>query len=421
MEFKKEQTLSVDFFRHNRRFCRNNMQSSSLSLLFSADIAVSSNDNLYPWKQDANFYYLTGLNSPNCILLLSSNDNGVSEEILFIPTIDPEIEKWERAMLTKEKAKEISGIEEIYFVDEFDKLFFRAQKWQEILYLDYNDVFPQQPLNKVHTFAFETQRKLPSLQIKKFLSLVVKSRMKKTDAEVQLIKKAIDITALGLKNVARTVKYGIKEYEVVAELMYQYYKNGAGVAFNTIAASGKNATILHYMSNDDTLDKNAILIDTGASYGMYNSDITRVYPINGKFSGKLQHCYETVLEIQIKIINNMKSGYSYSELYEVADTIQYEILQREKFLSPQEIKHKHLTYHRVGHSIGLDVHDPSKLDTPLEENTVITVEPGLYLPNEAIGIRIEDDILLKKDKSVNLSALIPKNTADIEKIMNDDC
>ena len=205
------------------------------------------------------------------------------------------------------------------------------------------------------------------------------------------------------------------EKQIAAELTYQYQlQSSEGHAFNPIVASGKNAITLHYEDNNQSLkSEDLLLIDTGAMWGMYNSDITRVIPISGKFTDKQKFYYELVLEMQLQIIDTLKIGMSWWELYQKADKIQAKILKKAKIIQ-NETEQKSYTVHRIGHPLGLDVHDIYNQDDKLEEGNLLTIEPGLYLPEENIGIRIEDDILLTKKGIKNLSSKIPKTVKEIE-------
>ena len=259
----------------------------------------------------------------------------------------------------------------------------------------------------------------PALSIKKLDHKIALIRGKKEAEEINQIQKAIDITQVGFVKVFQKIKAKKinNEKHIAATLLSQYQQqSSAGHAFSPIVAGGKNATILHYENNNQDLKSGELLlIDTGARWGMYNSDITRTIPISGKFTEKQKFYYNLVLEMQEQIIKAIKIGMSWWELYYKADKIQAKILKKAKIINKEECKT--YTVHRIGHPLGLDVHDIYNQDQKLEEKNILTIEPGLYLPEENIGIRIEDDILITKKGVKNLSAKIPKTINEIEQAL----
>jgi len=218
--------------------------------------------------------------------------------------------------------------------------------------------------------------------------------------------------------VMKKLKPGLMEYQIEAEIVYHYLNNGCNrLGYEAIVAGGENAAILHYVTNHAQLnDGDLLLIDTGGEYGMYSGDITRTYPVNGKFSPRQRQCYQAVLDVNQAFIKALKPGDSWKQLYEKAGEIIGEIFHRQGFIDDPK-KHLSVSYHRIGHYLGLDIHDVGHLDWPMAAGTIITVEPGLYLPDEKIGIRIEDNILFTEDGIEILSSDIPKEIEDIEALM----
>ena len=317
-------------------------------------------------------------------------------------------------MLNKEKAQSVSGVENVMQLEDFWTVFQAQQNWKKTLYIENNIIHT---LPKFSQVVQKIQKQNPALEIKKLDFTIASLRAKKQSVEILQIQKAIDITQVALEKIFQKIKDKKinNEKQIAAELTYQYQlQSSEGHAFNPIVASGKNAVILHYEDNNQSLkSEDLLLIDTGAMWGMYNSDITRVIPISGKFTDKQKFYYELVLEMQEQIINTLKIGMSWWELYQKADKIQAKILKKAKIIQ-NETEQKSYTVHRIGHPLGLDVHDIYNQDDKLEEGNLLTIEPGLYLPEENIGIRIEDDILLTKKGIKNLSSKIPKTVKEIE-------
>ena len=317
-------------------------------------------------------------------------------------------------MLNKEKAQSVSGVENVMKLEDFWTVFQAQQNWKKTLYIENNIIHT---LPKFSQVVQKIQKQNPALEIKKLDFTIASLRAKKQSVEILQIQKAIDITQVALEKIFQKIKDKKinNEKQIAAELTYQYQlQSSEGHAFNPIVASGKNAITLHYEDNNQSLkSEDLLLIDTGAMWGMYNSDITRVIPISGKFTDKQKFYYELVLEMQLQIIDTLKIGMSWWELYQKADKIQAKILKKAKIIQ-NETEQKSYTVHRIGHPLGLDVHDIYNQDDKLEEGNLLTIEPGLYLPEENIGIRIEDDILLTKKGIKNLSSKIPKTVKEIE-------
>ena len=410
--------ISPDFFIENRRSLTDQLETSSLALMQSAEPMIRNSDIHHLWRQDSTFFYFTGIDYPGCSLLLAPNIDGKAEEILFIPTIDPEQEKWSGIMLTKDRAKEISGIKTVQTMDTLLPTLFRMQKWREFLFCEINDVFPDQPLTALHLLMADIARRLPGLQFKKLSFLTSKLRVRKKPEEVEKIRHSISIIDAALRSVMQKLKPGIMEYQIEAELMYHYINSGcARQGFDAIVAGGKNATVLHYVENSEELKNgDLLLIDTGGEYGMYSGDITRTYPINGKFNQRQRQCYQAVLDVNQAFIQELKPDFSWKQLYEKAGEITGDIFAQNGFIEDPK-KHLSVSFHRIGHYLGLDVHDVGNLDWPMEPGTIITVEPGLYLRNEGIGIRIEDNVLFTEDGIEVLSSSIPKEIEEIESMM----
>lgn len=379
---------------------------------------MRNSDVEHPWRQDSSFFYFTGIDQPECSLLIMPGKDGPTEEILFIPAVDPEQEKWNGKMLTKEAAKAASGVEKVQDASSMLTTLFRMQKWREKLYYELNDFFPDQPLTRRHLMLADISRRIPGLQIKKLDPLIAKLRYLKQPEEVGNTRESLRIIDTALRSVMKKLKPGMMEYQVEAEIVFHYLNAGCNrVGFEAIVAGGDNATVLHYVTNHDTLkDGDLVLIDTGGEYGMYTGDITRVFPVNGRFSERQRQCYQAVLDVNKTFIEELRPGDTWKQLYEKAGEIIGDIYSREGFIEDAKT-FLNVSYHRIGHYLGLDVHDVGHLNWPMEPGAIITVEPGLYLPEEGIGIRIEDNVLFTSNGVEVLSRNIPKEIEEIEGLM----
>ena len=407
------------FYIENRKKVLSDIkEEKAILVLFAGRAKLKTCDQFFPFEPNRNFYYMTGLDNKELIYLAIKNGEE-NEEYLFIERHDEIKAKWEGATIEEDKAKEISGIKKIKNLDEFDDFLgnkiFRTNT--EHIYLDLENRYLD---NNTDAFKYADviHKNYPYIQIKNIFNTIGYFRLFKTNEEIENIKKAIDITKKGIENIWKNSKPNIKEYELEACFDYEIKRNGSkDKAFNTILASGKNATVLHYGENNDTINDNElVLIDLGATYKYYNADISRTFPINGKFTERQKQLYNIVLNGQKLVIDAIKPGLPFKRLNEMLLEY-YEVeLKKINLIKDKEEISKYY-YHGISHYLGLDTHDVSRdlgTDKELKEGMVITVEPGLYIAEECIGIRIEDDILVTKTGSENLSKDIIKTVEEIE-------
>jgi len=346
---------------------------------------------------------------------------GKTHERLFITKPDPDIEKWTGIRMRVEEAKNISGIDNIGFVDSFQSTLDQtlASGYFETIYLDteyHMGVFSQglaiaEQLNKQH----------PYLKILSVNHMINDLRTIKEKEEIDYLKKAIEITQYGIEAVLKNARSGI--YEKQLEAYYDFeikYRMADSRSFKTIMASGINATILHYEENNNVLeDGKLLLFDLGAEYNHYCSDISRTIPVNGKFTPRQKEVYESVLKVNEAVIKMIKPGITYKQFLDTAkDMLADECIKLGLITDKTDVDKYY--YHGVGHYLGLDVHDVGRrdfLERKFEAGMVLTVEPGLYIASEEIGIRIEDDVLVTEDGYENLSKDIIKSVEDIENMM----
>lgn len=393
---------------------------NSVAVLFAGDLIPSSADAHYPFSINKNFFYLTGLKEDGLVLLVQYSGNG-KKETLFIKDDNSTMEKWVGRSLKKDEAIEKSGILNIAHLSEFEATLNRLFLSNDIKHLFIDS--ERMSLKQAHTisdrFTHDLLNAHPSLMVTNLNKEISSMRRIKSAHEVQQMIEAMHVTHRGLNRVLKNLKPGRKEYEIAADFSYQVQLENCEHAFDTIAASGADATILHYVSNQKTLNENdLILLDLGASYQNYASDISRTYPVSGKFSERQKTFYNIVLKAQEAVIEAIQPGVSFQFLNQIVKEIYKVECVKTKIIEREEDIEK-VYYHGVSHSLGLDTHDVGTLEgTKLEEGMVITVEPGLYSANESIGVRIEDNVLVTKTGYKVLSAFIEKSVEDIEKLMN---
>lgn len=407
------------FFQNNRNKLGARMDVGDLAILFSGKAPKSTADAHYSFMPNKNFFYFTGCTSEHFIWTLLKTEKGL-ETTLFIEKPDYDIEKWIGRKMTKEVAKEISGIEEIQYIDTFHS---SLNKWIQLgrinnLNLDLERLDWDEKYSVTDEFASDFKKRYPHIGIKTLHQIEVDLRMIKDDYEIQQIKHAVELTQVGLDAILAVLKPGMFEYQLEATFSHAIRMNGAdGNSFPTIAASGKDAVILHYVENDKVLNEgDLVLLDLGAQYNEYAADITRTFPVSGKFSERQKTIYNIVLKAQEAVIEAIKPGTHFEELNNICKKTLTEELVNIGLIADESELTKYY-YHGVSHHLGLDVHDLGLRDTELKPGMVLTVEPGLYIEDESIGIRIEEDVLVTENGNEVLSLGIPKTVEAIEAIM----
>lgn len=413
--------MDKKLFIKNRKKFVDAMEDNSLAILFAGEAKHRSADDTYDFTPNRNFFYLTGIDRQSFILLITKYQSRV-REILFILKPDPEVEKWTGTRLREEEVTEISGIENTNATENFMSVLRRTLDTSvfQTIYLD-TEFHPGAFVSQGLEFADTVKKQMPYLQIKSADKIIFDLRTIKEPEEVDAIVKAIEVTGLGLDTMMKGMKPGLIESQIEAYFDFGIKFNGVNTtSFKTIAASGVNATILHYSENNTkTKDGQLILFDLGCEYNYYCSDISRTYPVNGKFTPRQKEVYEAVLRVNEQLIEYLRPGLTWKE-YQLKgrELLAEEAIQLGLITSHDEI-HQYY-YHGIGHYLGLDVHDVGRYDQNervLEPGMVVTVEPGLYIAEEGIGVRIEDDILITENGSRNLSEDLIKSVEDIEKFM----
>ena len=405
-----------DFHKNNRSRIADGMKEGSLLLLFAGEAPKKSADAAYDFTPNRNFYYMTGIEEEHVILALRKTPGKV-EEILFIKRRDPVLVKWVGETISEEKAKEVSGVEEVRFLDTFEGFLNQSIFKDDLsrIYLDLEKDGYGSPDTKGVLFAKEITAKYPQVRVKNIYNEICKLRVYKTEEEIALMKKAIEITKEGIGNLMRNAKAGMKEYQLEAHFNFTLKSHGVkDFAFTTICAAGQNATVLHYVANDAEVKENdLVLLDLGAQYGYYSADISRTFPVSGKFTERQRVFYDIVLKAHDEVLKILKPGVPYARINELVHEIYAKELKALGLIEKDEEVRKYY-YHNTSHFLGLDTHDVGRREGLLEEGMVITVEPGLYIEEEGIGIRLENDILITKDGMENLSIDIPIRPEEVE-------
>ncbi len=399
----------------------------SVTVLFAGSAPHRTGDQKYPFEINRNFFYLTNLDQENMVLVMIKGKAAI-REMLFIEEPDPVMALWVGDVMSKEEASQKSGIavEDILYLKDLNKILSSyLQVSRNALYGEitncYLDLERRQmddvPLDG-NRFAYKIRDNYPHVNIHTCYNILANMRLYKDKSEVEEISKAIAITNKAILKMMDESHADIYEYELESHFDQVLKANNTTVSFKSIAAGGKNATILHYEDNNCLIKDNELaLFDVGCLSNHYASDITRTFPVNGKFTPRQKEIYEIVLEANKKSIEFLKPGVTWQEFHEYGKKILTDgLLRIGKIKDPKEIGKYY--YHSLGHSLGLDVHDVGHLEEPIREGIVVTVEPGLYLADEKIGIRIEDDILITEDGRINLSKDIIKEVSDIEKYMS---
>jgi Xaa-Pro aminopeptidase len=413
--------MDKDFFVNNRTHLYEKLEDCSLLVLFAGMAPQKSADEAYSFVPNRNFFYLTGIDEPK-IIFLAHKANHKVEEYLFIEPSDPLLEKWTGKTISKEEASNVSGITNIQFIEQFESLLSRTLFRNSLanICLDLERRELDQLTTTAQQFASKIQMNYPYLQIKNVYPDICELRVYKTPDEIVEIKKAIKNTYEGIKNVMSHAKAATKEYQLEAYFDFTLKSEGVkDYAFNTIVASGKNGTVLHYDKNNATIEEGSlVLLDLGAQYNYYNADISYTFPVNGKFTEIQKTYYNIVLKALRETTELIKPGVPYAKLNEHTKKILAEECIKVGLINEENEIGKYY-YHGVSHFLGLDTHDVGDYkDLIIQPGMVLTVEPGLYIEEEGIGIRIEDDVFVTAEGHEVLSKEIFRSVEEIEAFMN---
>lgn len=380
----------------------------TVTFVFSGLPIRKSADQDYPFYANRNFTYLTGIEEPGAVFVFDNHN-----EILFLRDVDPFQEKWVGHYMRKEEAQAISGIKDVRYFEDFENYLNKVLNRKTRIGLDLDqNTFSE----KAYGSAISMADYVGIERVIDVTDIFVRARMVKFSEEVEAIKEAAEITNQAIESMLMEMKPGNNEKDMASKFLYEAHRLGDGLMFDTIVASGKNATVLHYIENDQPLqDGELVLLDLGVVKNGYGADISRTYPINGKFTDRQREVYQVVLDTFHKINDAAKPGVTLKELNDLAKK---ELASGCKSLGLSGDVDEYY-YHSIGHSLGLDTHDVwVGKDFPLEPGNVITNEPGLYIEEEGIGVRIETDLLITEDGHIDLAPQIKREVEEIEALLS---
>tara|TARA_Y100000782_G_C10188170_1_gene268180 strand:- start:9734 stop:11023 length:1290 start_codon:yes stop_codon:yes gene_type:complete len=427
----KYKQINSELFVHNRQRFIQHLAPNSLAVFNSNDIYPTSSDGTLPFKQHSDIFHLSGVDQEESILVLFPDcPREHLREVLFVIETNEHIAVWEGEKLTKERATDVSGIETVIWTNNFEATFREMMAMTDNVYINLNEHLRAGSSVETREDRFVKQLKadFPGHTYKRSAPIMHKIRSVKHPIEIDLMQTACDITEKGLRRLLSFVKPGVWEHEIEAELYHEFIRNRAnGFAYAPIVASGANACVLHYVENNkECKDGDLILMDFGAEYANYDADLTRTIPANGKFNERQRAVYDAVLRVKNEANKILQPGITLADYHkEVGKMMESELIGL-KLIDQTDIKnqnpdwpaYKKYFMHGTSHYIGLDTHDVGSWIDPIEENQVFTIEPGIYIQEEGIGIRIEDDYVIKQGGNFNLMQNIPIEADEIEDLMN---
>lgn len=424
--------ISNQLFIKNRAKFSSQMKPNSIAVFNSNDVYTTGADSTLPFEQSSDLFYLSGADQEETILILFPDAlDAKHKEVLFVKETNDHIAVWEGAKLSKKQATETSGIQTVYWLTEFDKVFFDLMTEAETIHFNTNEHYRQsvEMETREDRFIKMVKDKFPAHSWAKSYPIMQAIRGVKEPEEIDLLQTACDITEKGFRRLLGFIKPGVMEYEIEAELMHEFLRNKSkGFAYTPIIGSGYNACVLHYIENNQKCkDGDMLLMDVGAEYANYSSDMTRTLPVNGRFTDRQRAVYNAVHRVKDEATKLLVPGTDWAAYHgEVGKLMTSELLglglidkvdvQNE---DPKWPAYKTYFMHGTSHHMGLDTHDYGALKTPMKANMVFTVEPGIYIPKEKMGIRLEDDVVIQQSgEPFNLMRNIPIAADEIEEFMN---
>jgi len=400
-----------------------------VAVVHAADVLPTGEDGTMRLHPASDLFWLTGIEQEESVLVLAPDAiDPAQREMLFIRQPSEQSAQWDGESLTRERAREISGVPKVRWLSDFSKVIHSLMCESDLVLLDSNE--HERATTTVDSRDLRMARQLlasyPLHRHDRLAPLMRRLRAVKDPAEIGLVRTAVDITDAGLRRVLATLRPGIMEYELEAELLAEFTRRRGKMAYNPIVGSGRNACVLHYHDNDqECRDGDLVLLDVGACYANYNADLTRTYPVNGRFSPRQRAVYEAVLRVLQKSIARTTAGTTLRAWKRAAQLDMNAELKSLGLVSSEELAKdtaeepacRKYFMHGLGHSLGLGVHDLAPLDGPLEPGWIVTVEPGIYIPEEGIGIRLENDVLVTESGPVDLASHVPILPDDVESLM----
>ena len=428
--FMKYLPLNPEIFIQNRKRFTAKMEKNSIAIFNSNDELPTNGDGLYPFVQNADLFWLSGITQENSmVILFPDNPDPKYREVLVLVRPDELKEKWNGHQLRINEGQRISGMQTIIWLDALDGM---LQPWihlADTIYLNTNENDRKANLVPVRDYRFATdmRSRYPLHNYKRSAKILKELRAIKTPLEVEVIQKAIEITDNTFRGLLKFIKPGVMEYEIEAEIWHSFLSQRAtGPAYGSILASGDNARILHYVDNNQQCkDGDLILMDFGASYGNYNADLTRTIPVNGRFGRRQKTVYNACLHLHHYAASILRPGISINDYTEKIGDEASVIFQKIGLLKKSDIKnedpanraYRKYLYHGISHHLGIDVHDLGTKNEPIKPGMVFTIEPGIYIEEEKMGVRIENNFWITKNGNTDLMKNIPITVEEIETLM----
>ena len=424
--------ISNQLFIKNRAKFTAQMKPKSIAIFNSNDVFTTGADSNLPFKQSSDLLYLSGADQEESILLLFPDAiNPAHREILFLTETSKLIEIWYGAKYSKEEATEVSGVKTIYWLSDFKKIFYDLMTEADTIYFNTNEHYRQSVVIETREDRFIKQCKqdFPAHKWERSGPIMMQLRGVKEPEEIEIMQTACDITNKGFRRVLPFIKPGVMEYEIEAEFMHEFLRNRSkGFAYTPIIGSGYSACVLHYIENNKECKAgDLLLMDVGAEYANYSSDMTRTIPVSGKFTARQRAVYDAVLRVKNEATQMLVPGADWAQYHKEVGKIMTSELLGLKLLDKADVEnedpnwpaYKKYFMHGTSHHMGLDTHDYGALKTPMKAGMVFTVEPGIYIPEENMGLRIEDDVVIQETGApFNLMRDIPIEAEEIETLMN---
>lgn len=428
----KYDRIKKELFVANRANFVKRMDKNALAVFNSNDIYPISADSTMPFQQHRDIFHLSGVDQEESILVISPNSkNEAHREVLFLKETNDHIAVWEGEKLTKEAAFEVSGVKTVYWLDQFETIFKQMMVEVDSIYLNTNEHLRASTIVQTRDdrFNIKVKQDYPAHQVLRSAPIMHSIRALKHPIELDLMQHACNITKKGIERLLGFIKPGVWEYEIEAELIHEFMRNRSqGFAYTPIVASGPNACVLHYIENNQQCkDGDVILLDVGAEYANYASDLSRSLPVNGRFTPRQRAVYDAVLHVKKEAEKMLVPGTMIPEYHKEVGLLMEAELVKLGLIDATDIKnqdpkwpaYKKYFMHGTSHFIGLDTHDYGHYNEPIEAGMVFTCEPGIYIPEEGLGIRLEDDLVVQESGGpLNLMGDIPIEADHIETIMN---
>lgn len=428
----KYENIGKDLFIGNRKRLVKELKPGSIAVFNSNDIMPTNADGTMAFRQNNDLFYLSGIDQEESILVLCPDfPDKKYREVLFLRETNDHIAVWEGHKLTKQEASAISGVETVLWMSEFEKLFHHMMVMGGVdhVYLPTNEHYRADVVVETRSARFikNCKEKFPLHRYHRAAPLLAQLRAVKSQREIELSQEACNITEKGFRRILKFVKPGVTEYEIEAEFIHEFIRNRSkGFAYSPIIASGANACVLHYLENSRVCkDGDVLLLDVGAEYANYNADMTRSIPVNGRFSKRQKEVYNAVLRVMRAASAMLKPGVVYFDYHKEVQKIMEGELLKLKLITKKDLSEKNgkpavskYFMHGTGHHLGLDVHDTANMYAKMQAGMLWTVEPGIYIPAEKLGIRLENNVVIGKNKNTDLMKNIPIEAEEIEDLMN---